>query len=612
MKQNTAINNIDSIIFSIFCGIVATFWNYFYGLDNHIEQLPILMRAIDNSYLINDFFTNATSGFGPRYYFVHSIAWLGNFVSIPMIFFVFTLLSNISISIITYLFSRDFFNNSKFAGIVASILVMSVSTIRIGSTPVLFLSYLEPYSVALPLVLLSFLYAIRKNLILTGLFSGIAAIIHPLFGLGSGAILLLSYFVLNILEGNKLLKDYFQIFIGSAILICLSLINLIPHFQAEIQQISSEEFIDILAHFRHPHHYIPSYILSIKPIILSITFLGAVAITWYLWQKKSESNKHQSKYIFTVSIIIILLCIGGYIFVELIPSRFLVTAQTFRFLNIIKWIALILFSGTIIYAFSDNKNKICNFSLFISVLSPITVFIALSSNVIENFIGNRKSFLSNFRFFFKPVIALVLIVSYLIIKPTTSIYLFSFFSFVVLIILYRSRKFFYSIISLTLLFILLNSFYFPKIDLPSKFESKLSKFFRPKFQLSDYSGDNIEIADYIKQNTEVNAVFLIPPLLGELRLFAKRAVVVDFKAFVFQEPEMLQWKERILDCYGIAKSNGFVAAEEFDENYKTISDSKIEYLRNKYNISFAILYNQTETKFPVLYENSTYKLVEVK
>ena len=111
MKQNNDITNFDGIIFSIFCGIIATLWNYIYGFDNHIEQLPILKRAIDSSYLINDFFTNATSGFGPRYYFVNSVALLSNFFSVPAIFFVFTLISNTIVSIITYIFSRDFFNN---------------------------------------------------------------------------------------------------------------------------------------------------------------------------------------------------------------------------------------------------------------------------------------------------------------------------------------------------------------------------------------------------------------------------------------------------------------------------------------------------------------------
>jgi len=75
---------------------------------------------------------------------------------------------------------------------------------------------------------------------------------------------------------------------------------------------------------------------------------------------------------------------------------------------------------------------------------------------------------------------------------------------------------------------------------------------------------------------------------------------------------MRQWRERLLDCYGISNCSGFNAAKEFDENYKTITDSKIEYLRIKYNISYAILYKQTETSFPPLYENSQYKLIVIK
>ena len=205
MKQNNVITNIDGIIFSVFCGIIATLWNYSYGFGNHIEQLPILKRAIDSSYLINDFFTNATSGFGPRYYFINSVAWLSNFFSVPAIYFVFTLTSNILVSIISYFFSRDIFNNSKLAGILASMFVMSISTVEIGALPELFLKSLLPSSIALPLVLLSFLNAIRGYPILIGVFTGTASIIHPILGIGSGCILLLSYFILNIIENKKLI-----------------------------------------------------------------------------------------------------------------------------------------------------------------------------------------------------------------------------------------------------------------------------------------------------------------------------------------------------------------------------------------------------------------------
>jgi len=611
MKQNNIITNIDGIIFSVFCGIIATVWNYYYGFGNQIEQLPIVKRAIDSSYLVNDFFTNTTSGFGPRYYFVNIVAWLNNFFSVPLIYFFFTLISNILISTISYFYSREIFNNSILAGILASIFVMSLSVVGIGSVSALFQNALTPFSIAFPLILLSFLSVIRGYPILIGVFAGIASIIHPLIGLGSGGILLLSCFILNIFENKRLLQDYFQILIGSLILICFSLITLIPYHYASIEQISSYEFINIVAYFRHPRHYIPSEILTFRSTFGAMTFFGATAITWYLWQRKPDTNKHQAYYILIVTIVIFILCIGGYIFVELIPSRLWVTAQTFRFLDIIKWIGLILFAGYIASALSESKDKIYGYLLSISVLSPITMFIALSSTQLGKFFKNKKFLLSVLRYCMVPWLILVLVVSYLSATPT-NIYMFLFCLFLILTVQHISRKIFYSIIVTTLIFILVNTIYLPEIDLPSKFESKLSKLFRPKIHLSDYSGDNIEIAKYIKQMTPKNAIFLTPPAFGELRLIGERAIVIDFKAFVFHEPEMIQWKERLLDCYGVPKYSGVDAEREFDNNYKTIKDSQIKYLRTKYNISYAILYKQTKTSFSIIDENFTYKLVELK
>jgi len=38
------------LLFSVLIGIMATLWGYRYGDGNQIEQLPIVMRAIDHSF----------------------------------------------------------------------------------------------------------------------------------------------------------------------------------------------------------------------------------------------------------------------------------------------------------------------------------------------------------------------------------------------------------------------------------------------------------------------------------------------------------------------------------------------------------------------------------
>ena len=98
---------------------------------------------------------------------------------------------------------------------------------------------------------------------------------------------------------------------------------------------------------------------------------------------------------------------------------------------------------------------------------------------------------------------------------------------------------------------------------------------------------------YIRNNTEKNAIFLTPPNFGTLRIIGERAIIVDFKAFPFLDEAMLEWKQRIIDCYGASKASGFDAMLEFDQNYKEITDSKMLYLSKKYDASYSVLYNTT-------------------
>ena len=138
-----------------------------------------------------------------------------------------------------------------------------------------------------------------------------------------------------------------------------------------------------------------------------------------------------------------------------------------------------------------------------------------------------------------------------------------------------------------------------------------SKYFNPKFTLSDYNDDETDIAKYISNNTDINAVFLTPPNFGKLRISAQRAIVVDFKAFPFSDIAMKEWKTRIDSCYGNTNFIGFEALSDLDNNYKSIDDKRIKELQQLYDFQYIVLYEETKTILPILYQNSSYKLIKI-
>jgi hypothetical protein len=61
------------LLFSTGAALLATLWGYNYSAGNAEEQLPFLLRALDPSFLGNDFFTNTFDQYGPRTFFTHFV-----------------------------------------------------------------------------------------------------------------------------------------------------------------------------------------------------------------------------------------------------------------------------------------------------------------------------------------------------------------------------------------------------------------------------------------------------------------------------------------------------------------------------------------------------------
>ena len=103
----------------------------------------------------------------------------------------------------------------------------------------------------------------------------------------------------------------------SFVLIALGAITIVPY--ESLPRISSSQFIQIVAYFRHPHHYVPST-WGWAGYLEVLSFLIAASFAWIEWQRSYGPPRIQTTSILVLGLTILLLCIGGYIFVELIPS----------------------------------------------------------------------------------------------------------------------------------------------------------------------------------------------------------------------------------------------------------------------------------------------------
>jgi hypothetical protein len=134
---------------------------------------------------------------------------------------------------------------------------------------------------------------------------------------------------------------------------------------------------------------------------------------------------------------------------------------------------------------------------------------------------------------------------------------------------------------------------------------------RPVLDISDLRGEEVDLANWVRKHTARSSIFLVNPSLGEFRITAERAIVVDFTAFPFQDQAMAEWQQRMYDCYGVPNAAGFDAVPLMRDKFTKMSDKKLVKLRAKYGFDYAILYKATKTKYPVIFDTLNYKVIQL-
>src|SRR5437763_1833635 len=134
MSLNPTISHPPRLAFgylALFClliGGIASLWGYSYVGGNQVEQLPLVLRAIDPAYLAKDFFVNTFDRTSPRYFFAELIAILSHLAPLPAIYLTLTILCNSLTALVTALFARHLFDGSDAAALLSALAVMSART----------------------------------------------------------------------------------------------------------------------------------------------------------------------------------------------------------------------------------------------------------------------------------------------------------------------------------------------------------------------------------------------------------------------------------------------------------------------------------------------------
>ncbi|MEO0895625.1 MAG: DUF6798 domain-containing protein [Bacteroidota bacterium] len=571
--------------------LITTLFYYRYGIYDQIEQLPIIMRAMDSSYLQNDFFVEASAGFGPRYYYSQLIANIASFIGLPLSMFLLTLLSQAGIAWVSWAAGKSLFPEQEYSGLWAAALCMSVQTVQIGSDNTVYELYLIPGMLIAPLVLGSIWKAWEGNLVLAAIGAGLASLVHVLYGLEVGLLVLGSAFLMN----PSSLALWKKLIPSGLILLAFGSLTLIPYLSLP-KSLENGEFVDIIAHFRHPHHYIPSYILSDwGNILFGVCWLGIGLLAFRSRKRITQGKDSRGVFIRNFFWLILLAAFTGWLMVEIFPSRLFTTAQTWRLLNLLKWMAVILLAGQI-SIFINSWDTSAYVSTYLSFLTPFTAF--AQSFRIQS---------SRFPSFWLGILGIggagVLLLFGKI--TLTGIGLSLLYTLWLSLIMRKDWRFWANGLFLACLLFTAAQLTLLPGQLPNSLEKYASKAFRPSIFQPPYEEEVIEFSNWLREHSPKDAVVLAPPRFGGVRILGQRALVADFKAFPFGDEAIKSWYQRCLMVYG----------KNYEEKdrlsfYQKLGPEQLSAIHQKYPFDYAIIGKNKLLSWEVLLVGKEYDLVK--
>jgi len=321
----------------IFVALFFLINGYSFWESDHNEQIPRVLRIVDEHYLSSDWWLNSVSAnFTPRTVFVLTMGLLSKVLGLKAAYFlvyIFLLFFLVFyLSKIMYLLYPDIRAIPPFL-----YMVLFCNSYALGGNLVVDNSLIPSY-VSLSLIVYVVYCFMRKKYLLCFLWLGIVFCFHWVNGLLLAGFLF-SYLVIFLFKEKVDKRDVFVSFLIFSFFVLLNLFFARNDFLNFSD--GKEKLVFILARFRHPHHHVPS--TWGKDIFAKFGLLSLPVPLFYLVRKDKFRNP-----IVLWALFYGLVCfVFGWVFVEKIPLPLIAKLQLFRFSTILRIFLFAFWSSTL-------------------------------------------------------------------------------------------------------------------------------------------------------------------------------------------------------------------------------------------------------------------------
>ncbi|SFR90164.1 hypothetical protein SAMN05216559_0757 [Halomicrobium zhouii] len=500
---------------------------YQFGLNDHNEQLIVVYRFIDSSYLATDFVLNQkTRPASPRYLFGFLVGTISSGLGVKLAYFVLHLLSTVGILSSVFYLGREIFDDWIVGtAMVGTLLLPVTGDVSLGGNSLVG-RYLLPSHLADAMALLGIICAYKRKYFWGFAILGLTSIIHASIGSWITGIVIVAITAreYDCLDGFEGLRRKVRALIVQLpwqpllLYVLIAFAGLYRVIASNLDTTVSADTVWILAYFRHPHHYVPSS----WPLVEIVEYVSVVALALALYtvarrnERRLFGDRESEVFALTFFVTAIsVMGVGGFLFTEVVRLDFVVKLQPFH----IDYYPKVLAFGLLVAGIRLSIDRVV--SSTVSTNAALAVLFLLSASLVGTHVASHG------------------VNGQMVVDGPT---------------------------------------------------------------YSEESGSY----EWIRENTPEESTIITPPSIRTARLGTDRAIVADYKTFVFTPEGIAGWKDR-LDALCGTELQSFGECE-----YDQLSSEEIVGISQKYGACYLMVSSERlYEKFDLRYEDEEYRVYYV-
>ncbi len=559
---------------------------YTYGESRYVVLLAWVVRRVDPTLLVNDWYANTP----PHHHnAIEFLSWLSRIVPLPASSFVLHVLSVFGVLLVADRLVQQLFGDRR-VFYVGLFLMLRWGTDGLGSNT-LWGTGIVPHNASVPFCLLAFCLALKGRLWGAALAAAMATWIHVQLGA-----------LTMLLVGLGMLPDWRRtglrrILASGGLYLAAVAPTLIPqwmHFMGGPALLSARQYLELHALFRQPQHLIPSsWPLSEYYRFFLIVAIAAATGGW-------RKQPHRTVLMWTA--LILILCAIGTVFVEVIPVKLIIRMQLFRMTIFVKFFAVLYAARFLLNTIEQRgwMEKLCALAMlaiqnFILIGACAALILALR---------RQRRWVWGLGIFAVGVVAGVTLVA-----TTSAVIPPAWRNFEV-----SSRGLWVGPLTLLLLAAIAwrYSRFLPAALLGLIVLVRLGFGLAPFAFREPYPDPWYRFCRQVRQAVPKDVVVVTPPQTAGFQLFAERAEVANFKCMPMFEQGLVEWKRRLEDLTGGAevRCSGFPGCSDaLARAYAKLREDDFLRVAQKYNAQYAITARSApRLNFPEVLRSEQYVL----